>query len=66
MVAGIGISFGGNNIQRDERFSVKVVQYRYSCGATIFRVPTSSRKFWKVVDCFLENSTTWKVLEVEA
>ena len=27
------------------------------------RVPTPPRKSWKVLDFFLENSRTWKVLE---
>jgi len=29
----------------------------------MFRVPTPPGKSWKVLDFFLENSRTWKVLE---
>jgi len=31
----------------------------------VYRVPTPPGKSWKVLDFFLGNSRTWKVLEIE-
>jgi len=41
----------------------------YECAGEEYavpRVPTPPAKSWKVLDFFLENSRTWKVLEIEA